>query len=146
MKMRVYAVLAQTGPLPYSVSSFTAFASSFTAFASSSDKLVFVNKLSILPPGKAFPLVKEVLFGTIAVPEVGEKRQGPGFPWGGSLFQKTPGCANVFVFDKIMPDSQANLFGIPRNIDHRQNRPSIQYSLRSVAHVCQDCKDLEDLR
>jgi len=40
MKMRVYAVLAQTGPLPYSVSSFTAFASSFTAFASS------------LPPGK----------------------------------------------------------------------------------------------
>ena len=93
----------------------------------------------------SFPLVKEVLFGTIAVPEVGEKRQGPGFPWGGSLFQKTPGCANVFVFDTIMPDSQANLFGIPRNIDHRQNRPSIQYSLRSVAHVCQDCKDLEDL-
>ena len=52
MKMRVYAVLAQTGPLPYSVSSFTAFASSFTVFASSSDKLVFVNKRSILPPGK----------------------------------------------------------------------------------------------
>jgi hypothetical protein len=72
-------------------------------------------------------------------------KEGPGFPWGGSLFQKTPRCANVFVFDTIMPDSQANLFGIPRNIDHRQNRPSMQYSLRSGAHVCQDCKDLEDL-